>query len=865
MMVSVPDTLAVVPILIGPLSTLIALLPVILLALAGALLRLCSPAGSKKLALFFWHQKLFSCGLAAVVWFVFWGPRLHLWPRKLSSVSAAGASGEWNAFRGGPARRGAAPGGEDPTLAGSIWAYTRDKQIFGSPTIVGDRVYITTVVSMSQFSTQGAIVCLNAATGEEIWRYAPGNYRATFSSPAVYGDCLVCGEGLHWNTDARIVCLDLKNDGKLLWEFRTLGHLESSPTIYKDKVYIGAGMDGYYCVSLKPGADGTPVVHWHLNPSKYKDCESAPLVVDDVVYVGVGGERRSSPGAILALTADEGEELWRVNTPYPVFTPPSLAEGKLYIGMGIGDFVKDAEEIRKDQAEEMRKAGRSAEEIAVMEKETVPAGEVWCIDVKTHQCDWKYAVGRAVLGAVVPGAASVYFGSRDGNFYAVSKAGKPIAKFNAHEPIVTSPALGKEHVYFATMSGHFYCLRADSLELVWDMALGSGTGFLSSPALAQNHIYIGTANDGLRCIGRVGEKQPPIWRSGERGGAVDTSFLPPKLDLGWRYPKDPAAHFAPTAPLLPHGGFVYAAGINDGRAELVKLKPDLDKLDDAGRRAWTFPSTLQIALPPAAVGEELYVADGVKGDAGRALQCLAAPDARVNWRFGIASGASGCFTLDRKHLFIWKDADRVACLDRVSGKTVWASAKSLGDGVGAPALADGLVVLASNSRLHVLDDETGTPLLTAELSDPPAFSPAVWENYAVLATAKGVELRSLTDGSVQWASPIGSCATPPVVAGEKVAVITNSSELVVLNLSDGKVLSKIPQANPAMPPLPIADNIIYRDATDLSLLDASTGKSSHWYAANWLGEPRSPLVLLGQQLYFGTASKGIVCLRPKKQ
>lgn len=865
---AVPHTLAVVPVLIGPLSTLLALLPAILLAIGSALLTVFKPGGAKKIGLFFWHQKLFTCLLATAIWFIFWGPQIHFWPGKYSASSVAEIGMDWTAFRGGPARRGAVPGGGDPTLGEPVWAYTKDKLAYASPTVVGDRVYLATVVSMSQFATHGAIVCLNAESGEEVWRYAPRDFRATFSSPAVCGDYLVCGEGLHWDTDARIICLDLKNSGKLLWEFRTQGHVESSPCIYKDKVYIGAGMDGYYCVGLKPDAAGKPVVRWHLDPKKYKDCETPPLLVDDVMYAGFGGAERSDKGGILALSANEGRELWRVNTPYPVFSPPAFDNGKLYIGMGIGDFVNDAEEIRKNQAVKMHEAGRSADEIAAMEKETVPVGEVWCIDVKSHQCDWKFRVGRTVLGAVVPGENGVYFGSRDGNFYCVSKEGKLLKKFNAHEPIVTSPALGAEHVYFATMSGRMFCMRSDSLERVWDMPLGSGIGFMSSPALARGHIFIGTANDGLRCIGRVGEKQPPLWRGGERGGVVDTSFLPPKMDLGWRYPMDPAIHFVATAPLLPHAGFIYAAGMRDDHAELIKLKPDRVKLDDPSRRSWTVSFNHPISVPPAAVGDEIYVADGDKGRTGRAIQCLSAETGASNWRFELGDESSGCFTLDRKRLFVWSDSKHVSALDRKSGQKLWTSADVLGsgDGVGAPTLSDGLVVLATQSGLCVLDDATGKRLWVADLKDVPKAGPVLWENSIIVETEQGVELHDLTDGSLKWKQPVGKCSAPPVVVGDSMAVFTTAGDLIVLGLRDGTKQSQTPQAISGVPPISITpDSFIFRSAKDLTLFEIETGKQSRWYGpVDWLGQSCTPLVFLNQQLYFGSVSKGVVCLCPKK-
>src|ERR1043166_8209681 len=79
-----------------------------------------------------------------------------------------------------------------------------------------------------------------------LWRYAPSDFRGTFSSPVVKDGRLVCGEGLHQTADARISCLDLA--GQRLWELRTKSHVESTACIEGGRVYVGAADDGVYCV-----------------------------------------------------------------------------------------------------------------------------------------------------------------------------------------------------------------------------------------------------------------------------------------------------------------------------------------------------------------------------------------------------------------------------------------------------------------------------------------------------------------------------------------------------------------------------------------------------------------------------------------
>ncbi len=57
-----------------------------------------------------------------------------------------------------------------------------------------------------------------------------------------------------------------------------------------------------------------------------------------------------------------GRLIRRVPTPYPLFAPPAVADGKIYLGMGNGDFVETAEQVRARELQKMREAGKSREE-----------------------------------------------------------------------------------------------------------------------------------------------------------------------------------------------------------------------------------------------------------------------------------------------------------------------------------------------------------------------------------------------------------------------------------------------------------------------------------------------------------------------
>ena len=492
------STLAVLPVLFGPLQTLLALLPAILLGLGSMLFAAFKPKGFVKLVRFCWRQKLFLGCVAGVIVGWHYGVFAKLFESRRSIDSLAMTDGtDWSTARGGVRRLGRGSGHSDPTSSASVWKNNRDATVFSSPAVSGSRVFFSTATGLGPFSPEGrgAIVCVEAESGREVWRYSPNDYRATFSSPVVADGCVVCGEGLHQVQDARVTCLDLL--GQKRWEFRTKSHVESTAAIADGKVFIGAGDDGFYCLSLEPTADGQPRVLWHLDNEKYPDCESSPAVVDGVVYFGLG----DGGFAICAVDATTGTERWRIETPYPVFAPPTVAEGKLFLSTGNGNFVQSAADLLEMKLQVLRDGGATEQELAAARQRLQPAGEVWCIDLATQQVDWKFAARDAILGEIVRGDDSLFFGSRDGHVYRVSLGGELMSKRDLREPLVSSPALGQKHVYGTTTSGRLFCLESTKLQPVWDASLGSGENFISSPVVTHGHVYVGTVQQGLRCLG----------------------------------------------------------------------------------------------------------------------------------------------------------------------------------------------------------------------------------------------------------------------------------------------------------------------------------------------------------------------------
>jgi outer membrane protein assembly factor BamB len=905
--------LAVVPVLIAPLWALVYIIPAVAIALFGALVALLSPRSLLNLAKVLWRLKLHVLVFGVVVTAGVWG-LMKVWPARSAEAAgsaARGANDNWPIFRGGLCRLGAAGDAIAPTSGGVNWArFAGEEWFLSSPAVVGNRVYVASA-QISAFDSKngtGRIYCLDANTGKVAWAAGPEfktghpTYRATFASPVVRGEYLVCGEGLHWAKGARLVCLDVRT-GRLRWSLQTVDHVECAPVIadvrvggrIEARVFVGAGDDGYYCVSLATGEQ-----RWHLDGKKYPDAETSLAVHDGKVYAGLGNDGQ----ALCVLDAADGKELARVRTPYPVFSPPAIDGGKLFVGMGNGDFVD---------------AG------------SPPKGEVWCVDLNKlqhytggdFQPDWKIPLAGTVLGAVAVTEDRVYFGDNSGKLHCAERAtGRKIATFDAHAALNASPTVAGNCVYVVSDAGMLYGLDARTLDVTWEYKVGSKPRCISSPAVAHGRLFVGTQDDGFVCLGQPGPAKAAVW-AGRLGGAGTggnpfASPPPSRVDFKWQYPgdqEDKAKNAAVAAPpaLLGENLLVGLTGLGGGKAGLACLSTQTEGAK-APKPRWLYPTPHGVWLSPAVAAEAAFCSDGKPGEAGRFLHCLGLRDGRLQWKAALNEDASGAFIAGPDDVLVLDGATGLSGYNS-AGRRAW-SAELPGKAVHAPAAAGAMVLAATTAppMLVALDRPTGIQLWQAKLDSPPVASPWAHKNRVYVATAAGLEARSLLDGSplpsAEWAMQGGGVSGDFVLNESFAAYVSAGGELVVLRRADGKLaMPAVAGARIGTAPLLARGVVLYEAAAGkIMKLALPAGeaaapatqpaqaaatatvaapasapatsqatqptqpapataaateeapKPTEWFDASWLGEPATPMILGGAGLYMGRSGWGLVCL-----
>ena len=298
-----------------------------------------------------------------------------------------------------------------------------------------------------------------------------------YSSPAVSGGAVYFG-----STDHRLYAVDLETGAKK-WEFKTDSRIVSSPAVDNGLVYFGSYDGAFYAVDAATGQQkwkfktggerrfAAKHLHGSLPlaetmPDPFDFYLSSPVVNASAVFFG------SSDGNVYALNAADGTLKWKFSTGDVIHASPALANGTLYIGSWDSFF--------------------------------------YAIDAATGKEKWRFKTGEdheiynqvGIQSSAAVAEGVVYFGCRDSNFYAVdAETGKQKWLFNNKGSwVIASPAVRDGKVYFATSdTGLLYSLDAATGKPLFTVD-GKHWPMFSSPAIAGSTLYIGSHDGTFRAF-----------------------------------------------------------------------------------------------------------------------------------------------------------------------------------------------------------------------------------------------------------------------------------------------------------------------------------------------------------------------------
>jgi outer membrane protein assembly factor BamB len=394
-------------------------------------------------------------------------------------LQAATPANDWPSWRG-PTRDGiAAPGQHPPTqwseTENVLWKTPIPGRGHGSPTVVGDRIYLPTADPVKRTQT---VLCLNRKDGKSIWESVvhqagaePGKQaNSSAASPSVTYD----GNQLFINflNSGAVYTTALDMSGKILWQQKVCDYV------------------------IHQGYAASPVIH-----------ESLVLVAAD----------HKGGGVVVGLDRKTGKQVWSQPRPkHHNYTTPSIVQagGRTQMVLAGGNVISSFNPLTGQKLWEIEGSTEECVTTIVTDGERIFASGGY---PKNHVV----AVMADGSGKIAwQNIARVYVPSmivKDGYLYAVMDAGIAVCwKSDTGEEMwkerlggdfFSSPVMVGDRIYATNVRGKSYVFEATptSFKKLAESQLADEC--YASPVICGDRIYLRVANRGetrqeyLYCIG----------------------------------------------------------------------------------------------------------------------------------------------------------------------------------------------------------------------------------------------------------------------------------------------------------------------------------------------------------------------------
>jgi eukaryotic-like serine/threonine-protein kinase len=270
-----------------------------------------------------------------------------------------------------------------------------------------------------------------------------------------------------------------KNFHGIKWKFKTDGKIFSSPTVLDGVAYIGS--EDHYLYAVDAG-DGT--LKWKFKTGG--PVHTSPAVYKATVYVG------SFDGYYYAVDINTGLEKWKVKT-----NGERWMGGKGYFGMkpldeyldDPWDYFLSSPSIDASDSPPTLYFGSSD-------------GNLYAVDAANGKVKWKFLTEGSIHTTPAIYNHTVYVGSWDTNLYAVdARTGKLKWKFKTGDQpgmsgIQASPRIDDGKIYFGARDAHMYALDAMTGKVIWKYD-AEKSWILTSAAVQEGTVYVGTSDSFL--------------------------------------------------------------------------------------------------------------------------------------------------------------------------------------------------------------------------------------------------------------------------------------------------------------------------------------------------------------------------------
>lgn len=387
------------------------------------------------------------------------------------------------------------------------WTFRTSGQVISSPAVSGGTVYVG--------STDGSLYAVDRETGTQKWKFEAKSRIA--SSPAVAGGLVYFGayDGNFYAVDAATgqVKWKFKTNGERRFSAKHLDGLQpaaetmpdlwdcylSSPAVWNGRVYFGSGDGNVYALDAASGA-----LKWRFQTGDV--VHASPAIADGTVFIG------SWDTYFYALDAATGDVRWRFKTgedpanhnQVGIQSSAAVADGMVYFG------CRDSHLYALDEKTGALKWSKFANGTWIIASPAVSGGKVYvttsdtgelfALDGRTGVVEFTLSFqGWPAFSSPAIAGDMLYVGTFAGRLNAVDLTARKIAWFFATEASKhNAPALTKADGnadFYAPFVSDFY----DDMQIGYGKLLTLGP-ILSSPAVVENTVYFGSADGNLYAV-----------------------------------------------------------------------------------------------------------------------------------------------------------------------------------------------------------------------------------------------------------------------------------------------------------------------------------------------------------------------------
>jgi len=379
----------------------------------------------------------------------------------------------------------------------------------------------------------------------------------------------------------------------------------------------------------------------------------------------------------------------------------------------------------------------------------------------TATVQWSYTTGGAVASspAIVNGV--VYFGSYDGNVYALNaNTGALIWKYATGNQIEkSSPAVVNNIVYIGSDDDNVYALNAATGAKIWTYTTGAQVE--SSPTVVNGVVYVGS-NDG-KLYALDASSGAYLWAAPLRGlvvsaptvvngvvyvGSIYSTIFALSASSGtqiWNFSTGAQIQSTP----LVANGMVYV-GSEDWKIYALDAS--------SGALVWSFTTGGVVDSSPALSGSDLYI-----GSCDGHVYDLNAATGTQIWNYSTSYPPNGSPTGTTTNsvesspavvgnvVYVGNDGYYVYALDATTGAKIWSYATQ-GSVISSPAFSGEVVYVGSNDdKLYAFGGSPSTtPTATAAptASVAPSPTPTSTLSTVTATTANGGNVDLSIAGSI---------------------------------------------------------------------------------------------------------------------